>query len=65
MRWWNQFSNRFQCDLICAKIRHYGNKNKVFGNSWKVYLVLGKILSLLWLCFMLLGKFSLLLKAKY
>ena len=30
-------------------------KNKVFSNSWKVYLELGKIFTLFWLRFMQLG----------
>ena len=34
-----------------AKFCHFGNKNKVFGNSWRLYLVLGKILKLLRLFF--------------
>ena len=34
-----------------GEISHFGNKNKVFGNSWRVYLVPVKILNLLWLFF--------------
>ena len=29
----------------------YPPNNKVFGHSWRVYLVLGKIMNLLWLIF--------------
>ena len=48
-----------------TKCFYYGNKNKVFGNSWRVYIVFGKNFYLLWLIFMLLGKCSLFKIAKY
>ena len=43
-----------------ATFGHFGNENKVFGNFWRVYLVLDKILNLFWLIFMHSGKCTLL-----
>ena len=47
-----------QSDL--AKFHHFGKILKLFANLWKVYLVFGKIVSLLWQTFCKSGKLSLL-----
>ena len=38
-----------------AKFRHFGNENKILGNSLWVYFVRVKILNILWIIFMLLA----------
>ena len=52
----------FQCDQISPL---WQQKNKYLAILNTVYLIFGKILNLLWLILMLLGKFLLFQKAKY
>ena len=48
-----------------AKFCHFGKTSKVFGYSFMVYFVLGKLLNIIGQIFMTLDKFSLLLMAQY
>ena len=50
-------------DLV--KFHHFDQYLKIFGNIFKVYLVLGKIFSSLWYNLYAFGKFVLLKMAKY
>ena len=47
-----------------SSVTRIGDFLATFGNFKKYYFVFGKILNLVWQCFMLLGKFTLLEKAK-
>ena len=49
-----------QCDQVWRNFATWATTIKVFGNSWRICLVLGKKLTLHWLIFMLLGKCSML-----
>ena len=48
-----------------AKFRHFGKSLQVFSKFLTVYILFGKMRSLLWHFLLLLGKFSLLEMAKY
>ena len=58
--WWPQ---SVRPDL--AKFHHFDQYLKIFGNIFKVYLVLGNFSAHFGTISMLLGKFSLLKMAKY
>ena len=53
------YNKAFLCDLIWL-ILHFGKILKAFGNLWRVYLLFGEILNLLWPFYFAMGKILLL-----
>ena len=58
-----KYSNTKHCDQIWRNFTILAKLKKI-GNLWRVYLVFGKIVSLLWQTFRQIGKLSLLQMAK-